>query len=358
MVDMRFLQTILAFVWMTSPLMMWGQYSSDSRGSFLAEEKPVSDYFEKVDDRSFYQQQRIHGLKSELNNYSSRLHTLQQRFDQIFYGLSSQGKHSTPFELSNSPQKPVYQQRTYESNYSTPASFTPSPTPRPVAPQSVPQELQEQQQPVRSQTNQLAFSVDAPGKYSKGGKVASLFDPEQASRENLGGYLVISPGFSIPFKTHEGDPSANKTRHREYDPGVSVNITGGLEKNPFRVGVGVSYSRHSLDDSSYETDKFYSPPMNKDPISGHSQTLAGYLDLGLRTPIASSLDAYMGVGLGYYLSLIEDPRKRKDHGFFATGSLGLAWNVTDLIALRFGYRYLHEDEVPSHVAELGLNFDF
>ena len=356
MVDMRFLQTILAFVWMTSPLMMWGQYSSDSRGSFLAEEKPVSDYFEKVDDRSFYQQQRIHGLKSELNNYSSRLHTLQQRFDQIFYGLSSQGKHSTPFELSNSPQKPVYQQRTYESNYSTPASFTPSPTPRPVAPQSVPQELQEQQQPVRSQTNQLAFSVDAPGKYSKGGKVASLFDPEQASRENLGGYLVISPGFSIPFKTHEGDPSANKTRHREYDPGVSVNIVGGLEKNPFRVGVGVSYKRHSLDDSAYETNKFSGKI--KDPISGYSQTVAGYLDLGLRTPIASSLDAYMGVGLGYYLSLIEDPRKRKDHGFFATGSLGLAWNVTDLIALRFGYRYLHEDEVPSHVAELGLNFDF
>ena len=272
---MRFLQTILAFVWMTSPLMMWGQYSSDSRGSFLAEEKPVSDYFEKVDDRSFYQQQRIHGLKSELNNYSSRLHTLQQRFDQIFYGLSSQGKHSTPFELSNSPQKPVYQQRTYESNYSTPATFTPSPTPRPFAPQSVPQELQEQQQPVRSQTNQLAFSVDAPGKYSKGGKVASLFDPEQASRGSLGGYLVISPGFSIPFKTHEGDPSVHKSRHRKYDPGVSVNIAGGLEKNPFRVGVGVSYKRHSLDDDSYEVIG------GPNPISGHSQTVAGYFDFGL-----------------------------------------------------------------------------
>jgi opacity protein-like surface antigen len=348
---MRLFQTFLAFVWMTSPLMMWGQYSSDSRGSFLAEEKPVSDYFEKVDDRSFYQQQRIHGLKSELNNYSSRLHTLQQRFDQIFYGLSSQGKHSTPFELSNSPTRPAYQQRTYESNYSTP-----SPNPRRVAPQSVPQELQLPQESVRSQTNQLAFSVEAPGKYSKEGRVASLFDPEQASRESLGGYLVISPGFSIPYKTHEGDPLVNKFRHREYDPGVSVNIAGGLEKNPFRVGIGVSYKRHSLDDSAYETNKFISKI--KDTISGNSQTVAGYLDLGLRTPIASSLDAYMGLGLGYYLSLIEDPRKRKDHGFFATGSFGLAWNVTDLIALRFGYRYLHEDEVPSHVAELGLNFDF
>ena len=149
---------------------------------------------------------------------------------------------------------------------------------------------------------------------------------------------------------------ANKTRHREYDPGLSVNIAGGLEKNPFRVGVGVSYKRHSLDDSAYETNKFTGNI--KDSVSGHSQTVAGYLDLGLKTPIASSLDAYMGLGVGYYLSFIEDPRKRKDHGFFATGSLGIAWNFTDLIAFRFGYRYLHEDEVPSHVAELGVNFDF
>ena len=113
-------------------------------------------------------------------------------------------------------------------------------------------------------------------------------------------------------------------------------------KKPFHVGLGLTYKRHSLDDASYEI-----PPVAKKPISGHSQTIAGYLDLGLRTPIASSLDAYMGVGLGYYLSLIEDPRKRKDHGFFATGSLGLAWNISDLIAFRFGYRYLHEKEVPS-----------
>lgn len=348
---MRIIQTFLALVWMSYPFLSSGQYSSDSRSNFLAEEKPVSDYFEKVDDRSFYQQQRIHGLKSELNNYSSRLYTLQKRFDQIFYGLSSDGKHSTPFELSDTPRRPVYKPRTYENNFTSP-----SPTLFGPATQSLPSELKEPQPPPRSQTNQLAFSVDAPGQYSKEGKVASLFDPEQASRESLGGYLILSPGFSIPFKTHEGDPLVDKSRHREYDPGISLNLAGGFEKNPFRVGFGVSYSRHSLDNSAYETNKFIGKI--KDPISGNSQTVAGYLDLGLKTPIASSLDAYMGLGVGYYLSLVEDPRKRKDHGVFATGSLGLAWNVTDLIALRFGYRYLHEDEVPGHVAEIGLNFDF
>ena len=338
----------LAFVWLCLPALLHGQYSTNTRSSFLAEEKPVSDYFEKVDDRSFYQQQRIHGLKGELNNYSSRLHTLQQRFDQIFYGLSSKGQHSTPFDLSKSPSRPNLEQRSYESNYSSPTTTNQPPL--------IVEDLQTEEKPSTSQTNQLAFNVDAPGKYSKEGKVASLFDPTRAAHGSLGGYLIISPGFSVPFKTHEGDSSATKTRHRDYDPGVSVNIAGGFEKNPFRIGVGFTYKKHSLDDSSYETNKFV--PLNEEPISGHSQTFAGYLDLGLRTPIASSLDAYMGIGLGYYLSLIEDPRKRKDHGFFATGSLGLAWNLSDLIALRFGYRYLHEKEVPSHVAELGLNFDF
>ena len=127
---MRLLQPILAQFWLLFPVILIGQYSTSNRSSFLAEEKPVSDYFEKVDDRSFYQQQRIHGLKSELNNYSSRLHTLQQRFDQIFYGLSSKGDHSTPFDLSNSPRRPVYQQRSLESN------LTPAPInePNKVAP--------------------------------------------------------------------------------------------------------------------------------------------------------------------------------------------------------------------------------
>ncbi len=338
----------LALLWLCATGYAYGQYSTNTRSSFLAEEKPVSDYFEKVDDRSFYQQQRIHGLKGELNNYSNRLHTLQQRFDQIFYGLSSKGEHSTPFDLSQSPNRPVYKQRSYESNYTSPSFRSQNDT-------FVPEELKESRKPATSQTNQLAFQVDAPGKYSKEGKVSSLFDPTQASQESLGGYFIISPGFSIPYKTHDIDPFSKKSRQRDYDPGVSVNLSGGFEKKPFRIGVGVAYKRHSLDDSSFENNL---PTLVNHPISGHSQTIAGYLDLGLRTPIASSLDAYMGLGLGYYLSLIEDPRKRKDHGIFATGSLGLALNLSELIALRFGYRYLHEEEVPSHVAEFGLNFDF
>jgi opacity protein-like surface antigen len=49
---------------------------------------------------------------------------------------------------------------------------------------------------------------------------------------------------------------------------------------------------------------------------------------------------------------------RNDRGFYATGSIGLAYNFSEAFALRLGYRYHHEEEVPAHLAELGLDLEF
>ena len=68
-------------------------------------EKPVSEYYSSVDKKSSYQKHKIRNLKGELNNYSGRLHNLQKRFDEIFYGLSSDNKHSKPFDLENSDSR-------------------------------------------------------------------------------------------------------------------------------------------------------------------------------------------------------------------------------------------------------------
>ena len=59
------------------------------RENFFEKEKPVLSYYENLDDKTYFQQRRIHGMKGELNDYSQKLHNLQQRFDQIFYGLSA-----------------------------------------------------------------------------------------------------------------------------------------------------------------------------------------------------------------------------------------------------------------------------
>ena len=64
------------------------------------------------------------------------------------------------------------------------------------------------------------------------------------------------------------------------------------------------------------------------------------------------------LGFGLLSFLLEDPLERTKDGFLPTGVIGLAYSFSDLVALRLGYRYFHEDEVPAHLAELGLGFEF
>ena len=65
---------------------------------------------------------------------------------------------------------------------------------------------------------------------------------------------------------------------REYVPGISLNLSTGLESETFNVGVGLQYKRNSMDKSSWFNDP--SLPSGSIPpnISGRSHTFAGYVD--------------------------------------------------------------------------------
>ena len=304
------------------------EYSSESS------RKAVVDYYENIDDKSFYQQKRIYGMKGELNNYSEKLHNLQDRFDKIFYGLSSKGNFQTPFDTSNQPARPVFEPRT-ESLPTYPAA---QPQTSPVV--DIPREP-------KPAENQLAFNVDSPGIFTKEDQVISTFNPNNI--RGMGYYLVLSPGVAFAHKTHD-----TAKYHKESGPGLSTTLAGGFEINNFKIGLGGSYKRHSFRDSSYlkSSSKF---------LPGDSETFAGYLDLGYNLSISNSWEAYFGIGVGYYLSLVDDKddlSTRKEHDVFLTGSTGISWRMSELFALSLGYRYFHENEVPAHIAELGANFDF
>ncbi len=304
------------------------EYSSESS------RKAVVDYYENIDDKSFYQQKRIYGMKGELNNYSEKLHNLQDRFDKIFYGLSSKGNFQTPFDTSNQPARPVFEPRT-ESIPAYPAAQPDfiSTVGIPVIPQ--PSE------------DKLAFNVNSPGSFTKDDKVVSTFNPN--NEKGLGYYFLISPGMSFAHKIHKSVHS-----YKRYDPGFSTTMAGGFKVNNFKIGLGGSYKRHS-----FHNDSKLNLPTKF--LTGSSETFAGYLDLGYSFSISKSFELYTGAGLGYYLSLIEDNRDlstRKDHDVFLTGNVGISWRMSELFALSLGYRYFHENEVPAHIAELGANFDF
>ena len=308
------------------------QRTYDSEYNSYTERKPVVDYYENMDDKSFYQQKRIHGMKGELNNYSEKLHNLQDRFDKIFYGLSSQGTFKTPFDTSSQPARPVIQPR---------VEYAPSKV------QSTPSLVEDIPVVNQPSPNQLAFNVNSPGKFTQDDKVVSTFNPK--SKNGAGYYLLFRPGMAFASEIHKSADS-----YKRFDDGFSATVAGGFKLDNFKIGLGGIYKKHSFHDSS----KLRLPPQS---LTGDSETYSGFLDLGYNINVSSSIDLYAGVGVGYYLTLIDDNRdlsSRKDHGLFLTGATGVSWKMSEVFALSLGYRYFHEDEVPAHIVELGANFDF
>ena len=319
------------------PVFLFGSLLHSQDENFFEKEKPVLSYYENLDDKTYFHQRRIHGMKGELNNYSEKLHNLQKRFDQIFYGLSGDHSFKTPFDVTNQPVRPTYSRR-LEGNSSSGNSLVNSPrslsrVPLDAEPFTLPS------------PNQLAFNVSSPEQPTQEEEVVSSFTPSRSSSGGLGGYLILTPGIAVPFKSHKGDDYL-----RKYDAGPSLSLAGGIQKNGFRIGLGTLLKKNEFDSNSWY-DK-------NNPLTQESKTFAVYLDLGYDFGLIGDLDGYVGLGLGYYRTSIQDPSKRNQDGFLATGSIGLAYNFSDLIALRLGYRYFHEDEVPAHLAELGLGFEF
>jgi opacity protein-like surface antigen len=325
--------SLILFLSLFFSVFAMAQETYDSEYNSYASNKPVVDYYENMDDKSFYQQKRIHGMKGELNNYSEKLHNLQDRFDKIFYGLSSQGNFKTPFDTSNQPARPVIQPRV---EYTPPAAQ--------VNP-SLLDDIPEVNQP---SANQLAFNVNSPGTFTQDDKVVSTFNPN--SKNGAGYYLLFRPGMAFASKIHK-----NADSYKRFDHGFSATLAGGFRVNNFNIGLGGVYKKHSFhDDSKLRRPRLLS-------LTGDSETYSGFLDLGYNLNVSSSIDLYAGIGVGYYLTLIDDNRdlsSRKDHGVFLTGSTGISWKMSEVFALSLGYRYVYEDEVPAHIVELGANFTF
>ena len=317
--------------------------------SYTMGDKSVGDYYSGMNDKSTFQKYKIRNLKGEMNNYSGRLHDLQKRFDEIFYGLSTSGNHRKPFDLSeNLDNGSAKQKYWYDSNFTrfeqrsdlvnrTTKSSLGNNTLRKT--RTVPKEEIQN----ISDTQKTVIDTD--------------LSPEFQARSGVGKYFILYPGVSFPYKVHNDDPVLGQSR-REYVPGISLNLSTGLESETFNVGVGLQYKRNSMDKSSWFNDP--SLPSGSIPpnISGRSHTFAGYVDFGFKTEINDFLDAYFGVGLGYYTTRFNSHVKESDDGFYGTGTVGLEWVLSESAKFRLGYRYAHEEEVPSHIGEAGLNFAY
>ena len=231
--------------------------SNFSSGYDTVKEKPVSDYYSSMNDKSDFQKYKIRNLKGEMNNYSGRLHDLQRRFDEIFYGLSTKGNHRKPFDLS---EKPADQnsRRTYwyDSNLTTYDQRLQEARTRP----------QRLTLPPRIEKKESVPTVAVP--VSEEGS-SEIPNPEMDTSEQLyGGYLILHPGVSFPLNVQNENPSAESKR--EYVPGPSLALSTGFDYETFNFD-RFHYKRNSLSHESFYNDAL---PTKQ---SGKSQTLSAYL---------------------------------------------------------------------------------
>jgi len=334
--------------------------------------RKVQDYFQDVESKSYYQQERIRSMKGEMNEYSERLHTLQEKFQKIFYGRSTDELHQSPF---SDKEKISYPKRKYRDPI--PLEDVESIVRRPT-----------NRAEMNPPSNQLAFTVqDSTPSVPQKDPVedfaptqsTDLYEPMESSanRSNeakniqfsssassFGGYLILRPGVAIPYKDKTTHNGPGKTKHREYKTGMSISLAGGYRWKGWKFGGGILYRENEHDSGSYE-----SSGGNTEPFAGGSQStsVAAFLETGYTHSFNPLFGVYGTISLGYGVSRIEDfaptlqpgeDRSRIDPFFFASGGFGLSWTPSQHFAASLGYRYLHDSEVPAHAIQLGLEGKF
>jgi len=337
--------------------------------------RKVQDYFQDVESKSYYQQERIRSMKGEMNEYSERLHGLQEKFNKIFYGRTTDELHESPF---GDRSKISYPKRRYRDP--VPIEEVESIVRRP-----------DRFEVSTNSSNQLAFTVqDSTPSESVAKPVESVQssksrgfdesitsfvndgprgeDPVEFSRSsNFGGYFILRPGVAIPYKDQTTHNGINKEKHREYKIGMSISVAAGYRWKGWKFGGGVLYRENEHDTGSYEKNLYIDPSQKSFAGGSQSTSIAGFLETGYTHSFNPWFGIYGAVSLGYGVSRIEDfapalsgghNRSRLDPFFYASGGIGLSWTPFEHFAARLGYRYLHEREVPAHAIELGLEGKF
>ena len=334
--------------------------------------RKVQDYFQDVESKSYYQQERIRSMKGEMNEYSERLHSLQDKFQQIFYGKPTDELHQSPF---GEKEKISYPKRKYRKPMPEVESIVP-----PTKPASS----------LQSRSSQLAFRVDeskttppqeeqkVSGSEStinivKDGRTDSLNkkkwdEPdsyESVGESNSGGYLIVRPSVIFPYKKQTSHQSPSKSKHRVYKEGMAVALSAGYKWKSWTLGGGMLYRQNKHDSESFETVDGVTKVSFAD--GSKSMSIAGFFEGGYTHSFNHLFGIYGNIGLGYGVSVVEDfaptlsageDRTRLDPFFLATVGLGATWTPIDHFALSLGYRYLYEDEVPAHAIEVGLEGRF
>jgi hypothetical protein len=340
----------------------FAQYSSESDIDYLLEnagiETAIPPFYQGLDEKSYYHARQIHGMKQDMNAHSRNLRDLRMRFNQVFYGRKTSNGVGDPFQVGAVPQMP-------EKTEVKPRIVYVPPPPRRSRdryepPQTNANLAHETQVVSNEETNPahlLAFSVQEPGSYhSHDGQPLSP-DAGMVQRNGISTtprkfdyYILTRAGLAVTAKIKK-----DSNLYRRYDPGYNMSISGGVRLDRWRMGLQLLHQRNQLHSTSWIGPRV--------PMTGETKTNALLADFSYQMPVFSSLAINISGALGYRKTtssavLLGGSRRKVDDGFVWSAGTGLEWSFSEQVSLLLAYRYFAEDTVPTHNADLGLEFDF
>ena len=159
----------------------------------------------------------------------------------------------------------------------------------------------------------------------------------------VGYYLGAQSGMTWVDDTNTSGTSG------EMDSGYAVGITGGYDFGMFRLEAEVSYRENDIDKITI----FGNPTTCGGDLSSTALMLNGYIEFENKTPVTP----YVGAGFGF--NRVEHKGYAKYGGnttvtfdssetaFAWSMTAGLAWNLSDTLALDLSYRYFTSKDVDT-----------
>ena len=347
---------------LTLPLL--GQYSLESDSLYLDEYEvagsAIPPFYQSLEEKNYYHSRQIHGMKKDLNSHSRNLQDLRARFNQVFYGRAGLDANGDPFRIGDEPKMPSYEELKPKVVYIPPATSNPTLFLESSGSTVGSVSIDTQPSPPLPAEDMLAFSVEAPGDYfgPDGNPVSIPTDSGVISEARpplaFSYYIMPRAGVSVTSQIHK-DP----TLYRRYDPGFSASLSGGVRVDRWRIGLMALHQRNRLHSTSWIGPR--------SQLKGDTETNALLADFSYGIPVFTSFSLNFNGGLGYrkttssadwVIAGSPDSINKVDQSFVWSAGVGLDWSFSEQVSLLLAYRYFAEDTVPTHNADLGLEFDF
>ena len=295
-------------------------------------------------------------MKKDLKSHSRNLQDLRARFNQVFYGRVGLDANGDPFRIGDEPKMSSREELKPKVVYIPPVTHAPTLLLEGSG-SAVKNTFLEP--PVQSlpAEDMLAFSVEAPGDYlghdgnplsppRDSGVISEVRTPRAFSY-----YIMPRAGIAVTSKI-----AKYPDLYKRYGPGLSAGLSGGVRLGQWRMGLSVLHQRNLLHSSSWSRAR-------TNRLSGDVTTNALLADFSYGIPVLASFSVNVNGGLGYRktttsLEFLGTPFSKVDNGFVWSAGTGLEWNFSEQASLLLAYRYFAEETVPTHNADLGLEFDF